>query len=156
MNSRESGFWFLHGPGWLLFLYLCYAQGIPAFGYELGVAMGTQEPASVISEVGAAFWYGFAFADLVLYIPLLGIGLAAHARGLQWGRVVLAAALGISVYWPIVCLAAVVSARDALGWDLPNETAYWIVLPSIAIWAGWALWYAGRQSPSGGIIEQGG
>jgi len=70
-------------PGWLLLAYLVYAQAIPAFDYELGIRMGTQESAQRITEVGVAFWYGFAFADLVIYIPLLGAGLI--------GRLVLAA-----------------------------------------------------------------
>ena len=82
-------------PGWLLLLYLVYAQAPAAFDYELGVRMGTQEPANKISEVGVAFWYGFAFADLVVYIPLLAVGLIGFRRGARWGRVPLGAALSI-------------------------------------------------------------
>ena len=61
--KRDFGFWMIQGPGWLLFCYLVYAQAIPAFDYELGVAMGTQEPEYAITAVGVAFWYGFALAD---------------------------------------------------------------------------------------------
>jgi hypothetical protein len=139
MENRGTGFWFLHGPGWLLLLYLIYAQAIPAFDYDLGVSMGTQEPAEQVTEVGVAFWYGFAFGDLVIYIPLLALGLTGHWLGRAWGRVALVAALGITVYWPAVCLAVIVAARNAPGWSLPNETSFWIVLPLIMIWAAWAL-----------------
>lgn len=125
-------------PGWGLFLYLVYAQAIPAIDYELGVRMGTQEPAQQITEVGVAFWYGFAFADLIFYIPLLGIALLGHRLGSRWWRPAMGAALGITVYWPIVALAALVAARDASGWNI-DETAYWIVLPIIAAWALWGL-----------------
>lgn len=134
------------GPGWLLLAYLIYAQGVSAIDYELGVAMGVQEPAEAITEVGRAFWYGFAFADLVLYIPLLVCGLVGHGLGSAWGRSVLAAALGITVYWPIVCLAALVAARGADGWELANETAYWIVLPSISIWGAWGIGVLNRRA----------
>jgi hypothetical protein len=134
MTTRRLGFWWLQIPGWLLLLYLVYAQAIPAFDYELGVRMGTQEPASKISEVGTAFWYGFAFGDLVVYLPLLFAGLVSHRSNWPSWRAVLGAALGITVYWPIVCLAAVVDARDATGWDI-DEAAYWVVLPVIALWA---------------------
>jgi hypothetical protein len=148
MTRRGIGFWMVQGPGWLLTLYLVYAQAIPAFDYELGVSMGTQEPAGRITEVGAAFWWGFAFGDLVIYIPLLILGLAGHwtakswARGVlkSWARGVLSAALGITLYWPVVALAAVAAARGAEGWHLPKEQEYWIVLPLIALWAAWALW----------------
>ncbi len=92
----------------------------------------------LITEVGVAFWYGFAFADLVVYIPLLAIGLIGHWRRRPWGRVIFAAALGITVYWPVVVLAAAVDARDASGWVI-DETPFWIVLPTIAAWALWGL-----------------
>lgn len=139
MVKREKGFWFLQLPGWLLCLYLVYAQAIPAFDYELGIRMGTQESASRITEVGTAFWFGFALGDLLVYIPLLAVGLAGHWAGKAWGHVFLAAALGITIYWPVVCLAAVADARDATGWQIENETDYWIVLPIICLWGIWAL-----------------
>jgi hypothetical protein len=135
----------LQGPGWLLFFYLVYAQAIPAFDYQLGIRMGTQEPASRITEVGVAFWRGFAFADLVVYLPLLAAGLVSHWMNRNQGRMILAAALGITVYWPAVCLAAVVAARDAAGWKLDSEVAYWIVLPLISLWGLWGLWHITRQ-----------
>ncbi|MEW5975080.1 MAG: hypothetical protein AB1898_04650 [Acidobacteriota bacterium] len=141
MTTRQStsSFWALQIPGWVLLAYLIYAQGIPAFGYELGVAMGTQEPAEAITKVGTAFWYGFALGDLLIYIPILLAGLVGHFRGTRWGRIWMAAALGITVYWPIVCLAALVDARGAPGWNIADETAYWAVLPAIAAWGAWGL-----------------
>lgn len=141
MTTRDTGFWLLQVPGWLLLVYLIYAQAIPAFDYELGVAMGTQESAEQVTEVGTAYWYGFALGDLVIYIPLLAAGLIGLLKQRDWSRVVLGAALGITAYWPIVSLAAVVKARGAVGWNLGDETAYWIVLPIITIWALWGLWW---------------
>ena len=139
MQKRDFGFWSAQIPGWLLLAYLVYAQAIPAFNYQLGVRMGTQEPAEQISAVGAAFFYGFAFADLVIYIPVLAAGLIGLLKEARWGRVVAAAAFGITVYWPVVCMATLVDARGAPGWDIGDETAYWIVLPMIALWGLWAL-----------------
>ena len=145
MYKRDVKFWILHGPGWLLFSYLVYAQAFPAFNYDLGVAMGTQESADTITDVGVAFWYGFALGDLVVYIPLLFLGLLGHWVGKIWGNILLAASLGITVYWPVVCLAAIVSARDAAGWNLASEAPYWIVLPLITLWGLWGLWYITRE-----------
>ena len=138
-SKRGASFWVLQTPGWLLLIYLIYAQGITAFGYDLGVAMGTQEPAEMITEVGAAFWYGFAFGDLLTYIPILLVGLVGHLRAARWWRTWMAAALGITVYWPIVCLAALVHARGSPGWNIVDELPYWIVLPAIAAWGAWGL-----------------
>ena len=141
-TTRKRGlfFWTLQGPGWLLLIYLVYAQGISAISYELGVTMGTQESAEAISEVGAAFWYGFALGDLLTYIPILCVGLIGHLRGKDWGRTALAAALGITVYWPVVSLAALVDARNAPGWNIGEESPYWIVCLVIAAWGAWGLW----------------
>ena len=148
MKKRGTAFWFIQGPGWLLLTYLVIAQAIPAFDYDTGVAMGTQEPAAVISEVGVAFWKGFAWGDLLVYMPLLGLGLVGHWNSSTWGTVTLAAALGVTVYWPIVCLAAVVAARGAQDWQLASETDYWIVLPAIAAWGSWGLYSLAHKQRS--------
>jgi len=130
----------IQGPAWLMLLYLIYAQAVPAFSYDLGVAMGTQESADQITEVGAAFFYGFAFGDLLIYIPLLAVGLIGHWHNYVWSRAILGSALGITVYWPIVCLSTVVAAKGAEGWNLSSESDYWIVLPLIVLWGAWSLW----------------
>lgn len=145
MPGRGFNFWFLQIPGWLLLAYLVYAQAISAFDYELGVRMGTQEPAEQITEVGAAFWYGFAFSDLVFYIPLLAAGLLGHWGNRRWGPIMLGAALGVTAYWPIVVLAAAVDARDAAGWVI-DERPYWVVLSTITLWALWGLFSLVRSA----------
>ena len=147
--KRDINFWLIQGPGWFLVLYLIYAQAIAAIDYELGVAMGTQESAQMISEVGVAFWYGFAFGDLVVYIPLLIAGLVGYWLATVWSQAMLGAALGITVYWPVVCLAAVVDARGAAGWNLVSEAPYWIVLPLITLWGAWGLWHITHTNQSG-------
>ena len=127
-------FWIVQLPGWMLFAYLLVTQCTAAISYSLGVKMGTQEPAERVTEVGVAFWKGYAGADLVFYTPLLGIALVGHFLRTSWAELSLAAALGITVYWPIACLWTVKSARGAKGWDLPKEAQYRVVLPIIALW----------------------
>ncbi|MEP2029259.1 MAG: hypothetical protein ABJI96_11210 [Paracoccaceae bacterium] len=127
-------FWTIQLPGWTLFAYLLVAQCTAAISYSLGVKMGTQEPARRVTEVGVAFWKGYAGADLVFYTPLLGIALVGHLLRTSWADLSLAAALGVTVYWPIACLWTVKAARGVKGWDLPKEAQYWVVLPIIALW----------------------
>jgi hypothetical protein len=79
-------------------------------------------------------------------MPLLAAGLFGLWTGKVWGRALASAALGITVYWPVVSLASVDAARNATGWNLADETVYWIVLPVIAIWAAWGLWYVAGDS----------
>ena len=130
----EIAFWVIQVPGWLIFTYLVIAQCTAAVSYPLGIKMGTQEPAKRITEVGVAFFKGYAGADLVFYVPLLGVGLLGHAIAAKWSEIALGAALGVTVYWPIACLWTVRAARRAKGWDLPKEEQYWVVLPLIAGW----------------------
>ena len=130
----DIGFWIVQLPGWMLFVYLVVAQCLSALNYSLGVRMGTQEPAEQVTDVGVAFFKGFAGADLVFYTPLLGVGLVGHFRDAVWSDLILGAALGITIYWPIVCLWAVRAARGATGWELPKEAQYWVVLPMISLW----------------------
>ena len=145
-RNRGFSFWALQIPGWLLLIYLIYAQGISAFDYQLGVAMGTQEPVEVVTEVGVAFWYGFAVGDILIYIPILCVGLIGHLRRAHWGRIALAAALGITVYWPVVSLAALVDARGAAGWNVSSEMPYWVVCLLIAAWGACGLWLIMTES----------
>ncbi|MCK8462423.1 hypothetical protein MUY35_01000 [Aliiroseovarius sp. S1339] len=137
---KGRAWWTLQATGWLFLAYLIYAQLIPVFDYQLGVEMGTQESAELVTDVGVAYWKAFAFGDLVTYAPLLLAGLIGHLLRRQWGRIALAAAFGITVYWPVVSLAAVHSARKAEGWMLGNPIEYWIVLPIITLWGLWGLW----------------
>lgn len=131
--------WLIQIPGWLLFAYLVAAQCTAAVSYSLGVQMGSQESADRITEVGVAFFKGYAVADLIFYTPLLGLGLVGNFLGFSWAGVVLGAALGVTVYWPVACLWTVKAARGAVGWDLPKEVQYWIVLPVIAGWGALSL-----------------
>ena len=87
-------FWLIQVPGWLLFAYLATAQCVAAASYSLGVQMGTQEPADQITEVGVAFFKGYAGADLVFYVPYWAWALSVtsldrHGPGsllaLRWG-----------------------------------------------------------------------
>lgn len=144
-SPHGTAWWFLQISGWLFVAYLIYAQLIPAFNYEFGVQMGTQEPVEQVTDVGVAYWWAFAFADLIVYAPLLIAGLAGHLLHRNWGTVLLAAAFGITVYWPVTSLAAVVAAQGSKGWTLTIETQYWIGLPMIALWGAWGLWQLSHE-----------
>lgn len=103
--------------------------------------MGTQEPAERITAVGVALFRGLAVGDLLFYTPLLGAGLAGHLFGWSWGGPLLAAALGITVYRPIACLATVRNARGTPGWTLPKEASHRAVLPAVARWGARGHWH---------------
>lgn len=120
--------------GWLLWAVLAFAQGLSALHYDLGVALGFQRSAAMITEVGRAWWQGFAVADLLIYVTLMGIGLLGHHQRKAWGRFALAAAARISLYWPVVFGAAMVLSREAAGWRIDSELPIWAFGAVYFIW----------------------
>ena len=74
------------------------------------------------------------------YVPLLGLGLWTYPLH----PVYLAAALGITVYWPTVCLVAAIGARQTPGWSL-DDRLFQIILPLIILWALWAFYRVDRM-----------
>jgi len=127
---------------WVLLIYLIYGQALSALSYDLGVHLGTQLPADIITEIGVAFFLGFAIVDAIVYIPLFLVSLVGFWAMYTWWWVLFSAALGISLYWPIACLATMTFLQNEPTWKLPNEEyrTYSVVLPCISIWATWGLW----------------
>jgi len=112
--------------------------------------MGVQESAKQITPVGVAFGVGCACTDVIIYIPLLLIGLAGYhvqqQQQQEWGRVCLAAALDMTLYWPLEYMFAIQHARS--DWDLRDESAKWITLPLLVLWAAASLRYLALVSPA--------
>jgi len=107
--------------------------------YEFVVSLGLQEPASEITEIGVVFNKAFGAADTLVYLPLLVIGLVGFWMERTWGLIALAAALGITAYWPIVSLYALYAARGIPGFTFSSHTTYTLILVPIAIYALWGL-----------------
>jgi hypothetical protein len=123
---HSTSVWLIEIPGWFLLIYLVLVQGLSAFNHDWGVRMGVQETQEQITHVGVAFGIGCARADVAVYIPLLA--------AVWWDTVV-----GMTLYWPLEYTFALPEARSS--WDLGDETAYWIFLPIVALWAFVALGY---------------
>lgn len=94
---------------------------------------------------GIGFWVLQVPGWVIVALLILGQGIAAfdYELAVRMGTQD-SAALGITVYWPVVCLATVVAARDAEGWNPANVDTFWIVLPLIALWGAWGLWHLSR------------
>ncbi len=142
---RPAGFWVLQGVGLFLCVMLLAGQTLSLVDYDLTVAMGLQEPAGQITEVGVAFNLGFAAGDTIVYLPLLVAGLAGLWLGRPWGAVALAAALGITAYWPVVGLFMLFFAEGAPGFAFPYLAAYVAGLVPVAVFGLWGLWYLARH-----------
>ena len=145
MNKRGAGFWILIIIGSLLTAWYLVGQTMCIFFYNFTVSIGLQDSAEVITPVGVAFGQGFGIGDTLLYIPLFVIGIIGLLKRKSIGVFAMFGALAVTVYWPIVCLGAVYMAKGAPGWNLTAYAEYTVILPLIAIYGLWGMWYVYRK-----------
>ena len=140
MNKNiRTRFWFLIAvTSALTFLYLL-GQTMAFIYYDFTVMIGLQEPAEEVTEIGVAFNKGFGVGDTVVYLPLLIAGIIGMIRRKQWGLFSMAAALSITIYWPIVCLATLFFAKGSPGFNFSDYTSYSILLLIISLFGMWGL-----------------
>jgi hypothetical protein len=140
-ETRNIGFWILISLGILLTIMLLIGQTFSLINYDLTVSLGLQESVEEVSEVGVAWAKGFAFGDTILYLPLLLIGIIGLLKRKSWGFYSMFGALAITVYWPIVSLSTIFIGRTAVNLNPDKYVSYSIILPLIAIYGLWGMWY---------------
>lgn len=144
-NKKGVGFWILISAGLLLLLFLLVGQTFSLINYEVAVAFGLQETVQEIGEVGIAFAKGFAFADTLVYIPLLLLGIVGLLKRKKWGVYLMFASCAISVYWPLVHLYAIYIGKNAIVLDSEKYISFPITLSLIIIYGLWGMWYLYRN-----------
>jgi len=140
-NKRGIGFWILISISVLLVLFLLIGQTFSLINYEAAVAYGLQESVEEISLVGIAFAKGFAFADTLVYIPLLFLGIIGLFKRKKWGVYMMFASCAISVYWPLVHLYAIYIGKDIIALAPEKYVSYPITLALIIVYGFWGMWY---------------
>ena len=141
MIKKKIGFFFLIGLGILLSILLLIGQTLALFDYNLTVELGLQESVNEVGKVGVAYAKGFGFGDTVIYLPLLVTGIIGLLKNKNWGLFSMFGALAITAYWPLVCLYSVLSNRVAISLTPEKYTSYSVMLPLIAIYGIWGMWY---------------
>ena len=144
-KTGAVGFWILIIMGILILLLLFLGQMMSFINYEFTVKMGLQESVNVISEMGVAMNKGFGVGDTVVYIPLLVLGLVGLWIRKEWGIITMAAALGITAYWPIVAYVTLVFAKGSPGFHFSNYASYAVLLSIITIYGIWGVVYLIRR-----------
>ncbi len=137
----KRGLIVLLGLAVLLVVLLFLGQTLALFNYELAVSLGLQESAEEFGGVGIAYAKGFGFGDTIIYIPLLIFGIIGLIKVKKWGLYSMFAALGITAYWPMVNLYAVLIGRGVINLTSDKYITYSILLPLITIYGLWGMWY---------------
>ena len=116
-------------------------QTLGVFNYDLAVSIGMQESKEEIGNVGIAFAKGFGFADTVIYIPLLVIGIVGLLKQKRWGKYAMYGGLAISIYWPLVQIYAIFIDRVSITLHPEKYYYYPIILSLIVIYGLWGMRY---------------
>ena len=144
--KKDVGFWALILLATVLFVFLIIGQTLSVIDYDLALNLGLQESEEEIGKVGIAFAKGFAFADTIFYVPILVLGILGLLKGKKWGAVLMLAALGITVYWPIVHLYAIYIDTEAITLNQEKYISFPIVLGLIIIYGLWGINYLYKSS----------
>lgn len=145
MQNRPLGFWLLMLFAVLLFIMLLVGQTGALINYDLAVKLGLQESQDIIGAMGVAFNKGFAAGDTMIYAPLLIIGIIGLWLRKNWGIIVMSAVLGISAYWPIVCLFSLYFAKGLPDFHFTHFISYTIMLSIVTILSLLGLCYLCRN-----------
>ena len=145
-EKRSYSFWVLIGFGILLNIIYLIGQTMAVINYDFTVAIGLQESANEVTQVGVALNKGFGLGDTVIYIPLFLFGIIALIRRHVMGLYALFGALAITIYWPIVSLSTVFYAKGSPGWNFADYTSYSIFLILIAVYGVWGMWYLNKNA----------
>ena len=140
-NQRNLGFWILMIFGLLILAMLFAGQMMSIIDYEFTVSIGLQESADVIGDMGVATNKGFGVGDTFIYIPLMVMGLLGLWLRKPWGLLPMAAALGITAYWPVVNMLFLFYAKGIPGFHFTDFTSYTIILSIITLYGIWGIWY---------------
>ncbi|MCK5534244.1 hypothetical protein KAI68_03935 [bacterium] len=144
-KTRGLGFWILISIGILLSIMFLFGQTLSLFNYDLTVSLGLQESVEEVGEIGVAWAKGFAFGDTVLYLPLLLIGIIGLLKRKKWGVYSMFGSLAITVYWPIVSLFSIFAGKNNINLNPDKFISYSIILPLIAIYGLWGMWFLYRN-----------
>ena len=140
-KRRTVGFWIVIIVGILLLLMLILGQMMAFINYDFAVSIGLQESKDIIGEMGVAVNKGFGVGDTIIYTPLLVFGLIGLWFRKRWGVFVMASALAITAYWPMVSIFFLLYARGIPGFNFTNFVFYAIMLTLITLYGLWGLWY---------------
>ena len=141
MKNRTFGFRALIIVSGILTIMYLLGQTMAIIDYSFTVSTGLQEPAEEITEVGVAFNKGFGWADTLIYIPLLITGIIGLLQKKIFGWYCMAAAMAITIYWPIVILTTLFYARSIPEFSFSDYVSYTILLTLIVVFGVWGLYY---------------
>jgi hypothetical protein len=143
--TRTKEFWFLFITSLIILAWLFIGQMMAFVNYGFTVSIGLQEPVHVIGEMGVAVNKGFGVGDTAAYIPLMIFGLIGLMARKRWSLIIMGAAFGITVYWPVTCMFILLFARGTPGYSFTSFGSYTVVLSIITLYGIWGIWYLIRD-----------
>lgn len=133
------GFYLLCIVSWTI------GQGGALVLYDTVAKWGLQEPRESLAPAIVEVNKGFAFADIVVQIPLLVLTTVGLRQRRFYGVVGSWLVLGINIYWPIVIWATQYFFKQAGVKYHPLDTSINGFIVFVFLFAMWASWYLFRN-----------
>jgi hypothetical protein len=139
MNNSKRSAAYRVIVGFLAFdlIFLLAGQTLCLFDYDFTVRMGLQEDSKAIGEYGIQVNRAFGLGDTVVLIPLTALALIGLVLKKRWALTALAAAMGVTLYWPFVCIGLFSFLDGVAGYTLVPGFTYWV---AFGLHMGFALW----------------
>ena len=141
IKNKTISDWMFFTVGIIILFMLFLGQTMSFINYEFTVSLGLQESIEQIGSFGVAVNKGFGISDTIIYIPLMLIGLIGTWTKKKWGIWSMIAALGITIYWPVVCLAIIFLSEGVPDVQFTDIMEYVLILSFITFYGIWGLWY---------------
>ncbi len=139
--SRPAAFWVM--SAFLVFAigFILLGQTGALLDYGFTVRLGLQESSASVGEYGVQVNRAFGLADTLVYLPVLIGALAGLVLRRPWALTALAAAAGLSLYWPVCSTGLLVFLRGVPDFHLVPNPIYWVIFALFILFGLWMLWY---------------
>ena len=150
-SQHHAAFYFIIGFLFISLILLLAGQTMALIDYDFAVETGLQEHIDEVTVLGVEMNKAFGASDTFVYIPLIVIALVGLIGRKSWALIPTAAVMGISAYWSVTMIFALLFFEGTPGYRLQPGMEYWIILSTYTLFGVWGLLYL---STRGAVLLQ--
>ena len=150
--DRSLSIWSLIAGMIFLTVMILLGQSSAVFNYDFAVSLSLQESADKVGSHFVQFNRAVGAADTVAYIPLLVASIIGLLLRQRWALYTTAAVMGISLYWPVICLFMMLFMSGESGYNFPLSPSYVAIFVAVMAFGAWGLYVCIQHSGIGETI----
>jgi hypothetical protein len=141
VTNRPIAFWIIVVILALSVALMLMGQTMAVFNYDLAAQLGLQESRSQVGEFGVQVNRAFGAGDTVVYVPLMLLSLLGLFLRKRWSLLTTAAVAGVSAYWSVTILSALLFLQGVPGYEYVPGLEIWFFVVAYAILGVLGLFY---------------